>query len=135
MATQVYPFLLENELTAIFIDTLDAPYFDYLISNLSTYFMDMVTATERWSNNWNREGLGVWKKGLMLYQLTGWKIALARKVWIKIILSLGVPSSFLKPLIKLELVNSYMKTHNRTRKPYHPFLFTLEGDLQKVDKY
>jgi len=59
MATQVYPFLLENELTAIFIDTLDAPYFDYLISNLSTYFMDMVTATERWSNNWNRERLGV----------------------------------------------------------------------------
>jgi hypothetical protein len=59
MATQVYPFLLENEFSAIFIDTLDAPYFDYLISNLSTYFMDMVTATERWSNNWNREGLGV----------------------------------------------------------------------------
>ncbi|XP_052305042.1 uncharacterized protein LOC7467937 [Populus trichocarpa] len=26
MATQVYPFLLENELTAIFIDTLDAPF-------------------------------------------------------------------------------------------------------------
>lgn len=36
MATQVYPSLLENELTTIFIDTLEALYFDYLISNLVT---------------------------------------------------------------------------------------------------
>jgi len=47
MATQVYPFLLENELTTIFIDTLDASYFDYLIGNLSTYFIDMVKATKK----------------------------------------------------------------------------------------
>jgi hypothetical protein len=47
MAIQVYPPVLENELNPIFINTLKTPYCDYISGNSLTYFIEVITTTNK----------------------------------------------------------------------------------------
>jgi hypothetical protein len=47
VTTLTYPFLSKKKLTLILVDILKTLYYEYLIDNLSTHFMNMMTTTEK----------------------------------------------------------------------------------------
>ena len=47
LAAQVQPPLTDKELTAMFINTLRAPYYDRMVGSASTNFSDVITIGER----------------------------------------------------------------------------------------
>ena len=46
LAAQVQPPMTDKELNKIFLNTLNAPYYDRMMGNLNTNFSDMVSAGE-----------------------------------------------------------------------------------------